>query len=55
MDHDSEDSVIEGGDGKKRPRREGDKSIERDDLGSLVARNIIVLGSNHFISATANG
>ncbi|MBA0871300.1 hypothetical protein Goshw_023901 [Gossypium schwendimanii] len=55
MEHDSEKSVIERGDGKKRPRSEGDKSVNGEELGSLLVRSRRVLGSNHITSAAAKG
>ncbi|MFQ6669008.1 hypothetical protein Gotur_034431 [Gossypium turneri] len=36
MDQDSVMCVMEGGDGKKRPRRESDRSMEGKEVGSLV-------------------
>ncbi|MBA0783524.1 hypothetical protein Gotri_001225, partial [Gossypium trilobum] len=36
MDQDSTMCVMEGGDGKKWPRRESDKFMKGEDVGSLV-------------------
>ncbi|MBA0677943.1 hypothetical protein Goari_019316 [Gossypium aridum] len=39
MEHDGEDGAIEGGDGKKRPRIEDDRSLVGEEISALVLRN----------------
>ncbi|MBA0761114.1 hypothetical protein Gotri_023802, partial [Gossypium trilobum] len=37
MEHDGEDGAIEGGDGKKRPRREDDRSLVGEEISAIIA------------------
>ncbi|MBA0618965.1 hypothetical protein Godav_028224 [Gossypium davidsonii] len=53
MDQDLVMYMMEGGDGKKRPRMESDKSMEGEEMGSLVVRNRRMVEKSHFISAVA--
>ncbi|KAK5818273.1 hypothetical protein PVK06_023207 [Gossypium arboreum] len=50
MNYDSKEGVLVGGDGKKRPKREGETFTTREELEILVVRNMIVLERNLLLS-----
>ncbi|KAG8497159.1 hypothetical protein CXB51_008376 [Gossypium anomalum] len=53
IEHDGKDGVIEGGDGKKRPRREDDRSLMREETSSLVLIRRRGLEKNLLVSMAA--
>ncbi|MBA0552042.1 hypothetical protein Golob_022884, partial [Gossypium lobatum] len=55
IEHDGEDAVIEEGNGKKRPRREDDRSLIREKTGSLVLRNRTGLEKKFLASTVGKG
>ncbi|MBA0672896.1 hypothetical protein Goklo_000111 [Gossypium klotzschianum] len=55
IEHDGEDGVIEEGNGKKRPRRENDRSLMGEETSSLVLRNRRGLEKNLLVSTAAKG
>lgn len=55
MEHDLDVCILNGEDGKKRPRRERDEPSDGDEGSSIVERNMRLLESNLFLSVATKG
>ncbi|TYI07891.1 hypothetical protein ES332_A10G257400v1 [Gossypium tomentosum] len=53
MDHDLEDAVIIGEEGKKRSRRKIDDLTGKDEISNVIPRNRRMVELNHLLSAAA--